>query len=298
MAWKVRVRITILWMAFGLFFFLLFILTKSLPNPSQLTSDPCSTTTISSAHNKETNLSTGDHSLAIIVPFRDRFEELQDFVPHLSTFLNNQSVLHEIFIVNQVDNYRFNRASLINVGFLHIQQRNKFDYVVMHDVDLLPLNSQLQYKYPGLGHAMHIASPQLHPKYHYDTFVGGILLLTTDDFHQLNGLSNKYWGWGLEDDEFYLRMKQGGIQVLRPNNITSGYNTFRHVHDSHKRKRDEIKCYNQKAVSRKRDRLTGLNDVAFTIHSKSLLTVNGSSCTVLNVILSCNKTRTPWCDCS
>lgn len=26
-----------------------------------------------------------------------------------------------------------------------------------------------------------------------DTFVGGILILTTDDFHQLNGLSNKYW---------------------------------------------------------------------------------------------------------
>jgi xylosylprotein 4-beta-galactosyltransferase len=50
----------------------------------------------------EPNLTTGNHFLAVIVPFRDRFEELQVFVPHLSTFLNNQSVQHEIFIVNQV----------------------------------------------------------------------------------------------------------------------------------------------------------------------------------------------------
>lgn len=44
----------------------------------------------------------GVHRLAIIVPFRDRFEELQEFVPHIHRFLSNQGVLHDIFIVNQV----------------------------------------------------------------------------------------------------------------------------------------------------------------------------------------------------
>lgn len=31
--------------------------------------------------------------------------------------------------------------------------------------------------------------------------------MTMKDFSKVNGMSNKYWGWGLEDDEFYLRLK-------------------------------------------------------------------------------------------
>ena len=46
-------------------------------------------------------------------------------------------------------------------------------------------------------------------------------------WQKLNGLSNKYWGWGLEDDEFYQRMKQGGIKLLRPENVTETANCFR-----------------------------------------------------------------------
>lgn len=48
----------------------------------------------------------------------------------------------------------------------------------MHDVDLLPLNPALDYHYPPTGHVNHIAAPHLHPRYHYASFVGGILLIT------------------------------------------------------------------------------------------------------------------------
>ena len=50
------------------------------------------------------NNKTFSHHLAVIVPFRDRFDELVAFVPHLHQFLKNQNVGHEIFIVNQVPN--------------------------------------------------------------------------------------------------------------------------------------------------------------------------------------------------
>jgi len=198
---------------------------------------------------------SGNHRLAIIVPFRNRFEELQEFVPYMKNFLRNQSIVNDIYIVNQVeevnstnlamktvhsslfcfqvDDFRFNRASLINIGFLHVNKLSKYDYIVMHDVDLIPINPQLRYSFPEEGNALHIASPKTHPKYHYDNFVGGILILTSKDFLKLNGLSNRYWGWGLEDDEFYLRMKQGGVKVNRPENITTGpTNTFKWVFSS------------------------------------------------------------------
>ena len=82
----------------------------------------------------------------------------------------------------------------------------------MHDVDLLPINPELSYAFPADG-PMHIAAPDLHPQYHYEKFIGGILLITSKHFEQVNGLPNKYWGWGMEDDAFYARLKDAGMNV-------------------------------------------------------------------------------------
>lgn len=68
--------------------------------------------------------------------------------------------------------------------------KDDFDYLAMHDVDLLPLNSKLKYDFPENG-PFHIAAPGLHPKYNYPTFIGGILLLKNEDFQLVNGMSNK-----------------------------------------------------------------------------------------------------------
>ena len=48
----------------------------------------------------------GEHRLAVIVPFRDRFDELLEFVPHMHRFLNAQHVRHRIFVVSQADSLR------------------------------------------------------------------------------------------------------------------------------------------------------------------------------------------------
>ena len=77
---------------------------------------------------------------------------------------------------------RFNRAMLLNIGFM--LSRNHCDYFVMHDVDLLPMNDDIKYSYPASG-PMHISSPKLHPLYHYATFVGGILMMTREQFEKV-----------------------------------------------------------------------------------------------------------------
>ena len=50
--------------------------------------------------------SENSHKLCILVPFRDRFEELLEFAPYMNTFLSNQNVQHEIYILNQADKFR------------------------------------------------------------------------------------------------------------------------------------------------------------------------------------------------
>lgn len=63
---------------------------------SKLTSLPLDTT----------NHSSVQHKLAVVVPFRDRYEEMIEFIPHIHEFLTRQSINHHIWIINQVDSHR------------------------------------------------------------------------------------------------------------------------------------------------------------------------------------------------
>lgn len=39
---------------------------------------------------------------------------------------------------------------------------------------------------------------------------------------QCNGMSNRFWGWGREDDEFYRRIKGAGLQVRQAPCMSQG----------------------------------------------------------------------------
>ena len=47
------------------------------------------------------------HRLAVLVPFRNRHEELQEFVPHIHQFLTRQNVHHDIWVINQAGSHRY-----------------------------------------------------------------------------------------------------------------------------------------------------------------------------------------------
>jgi hypothetical protein len=106
--------------------------------------------------------------LAVIVPVRNCLRNVLRFVPHLSKFLNANQIPFHIFMVHQEDLLRFNRAGLINVGFLYT--RDKFDYTVQHDIDLLPLNPKLSYEFPG-DCVFHVMNSFFHPEKAYRNHV-------------------------------------------------------------------------------------------------------------------------------
>lgn len=73
----------------------------------------------------------------------------------------------------------------------------------------------------------------------------------------------------------------------------------RHVHDRQHRKRDTAKCFNQREVTRKRDRETGLSTIKYEISKINNLRIDDiANITILNIQLICNHKETPWCDCS
>ncbi|XP_063297939.1 beta-1,4-galactosyltransferase 4-like [Pelobates fuscus] len=78
--------------------------------------------------------------VAIIIPFRNRERHLVYLLNHLHPFLQRQQIEYGIYVVHQAGNEKFNRAKLMNVGYLEALKEMEWDCFIFHDVDLLPEN--------------------------------------------------------------------------------------------------------------------------------------------------------------
>lgn len=152
-----------------------------------------------------------NHKLGVIVPYRDRYLQLVKFKQHICNFLDKKKLDYVLIVVEQDDAKLFNRGKLLNIGFKEALNEN-CDYVVFHDVDMLPLN--VDYSYEDVP--IHLATDFItdDKEFHrelFDCYFGGVTIFPTDVFQIINGYSNEYWGWGFEDDDLFKRCVDKGI---------------------------------------------------------------------------------------
>ena len=84
--------------------------------------------------------------VAIVVPYRARETQLGIFLSFMHSFLQKQKINYTIIVVEQLSESKFNRAKLLNVGYLHIvNQVPECPCFVFHDVDLIPLDDRNSY---------------------------------------------------------------------------------------------------------------------------------------------------------
>lgn len=165
----------------------------------------------------------------IIVPFREqleqkRGEQLKKFVSHIHRYHPDWIVL---IIEQSNDGKKFNRGALLNVG-AKIANDNNLDYVIFHDVDLLPLMKIVPYYTAFPEKPIHIGKIWK-TKYSGDTFLGGILSISIDDLKKINGFPNNFWGWGGEDDAMRNRLKYKKMEVYQPTLRNEGIKELHHV---------------------------------------------------------------------
>jgi len=171
------------------------------------------------------------HRVAIIVPFRDREEHLRTFLFHMHSFLPRQQVDYGIFIVEQDGSGAFNRAMLLNVGAAEALKSYDFQCFIFHDVDLLPEDDRNLYTCPVQPRHMSVAINNFLYRLPYDDIFGGVSAMTVDQFRQVNGFSNMFWGWGGEDDDMSNRLRQKKLYISRyPANIAR-YRMLKHNKD-------------------------------------------------------------------
>ncbi|NDG55593.1 MAG: hypothetical protein EBX56_06500, partial [Betaproteobacteria bacterium] len=97
-------------------------------------------------------------------------------------------------------------------------------WFAFHDVDLLPESPNCDYGKPPFPTHVSVYNSQANYAQTYESAMGGVTLWPREWFRAVNGYSNEYRGWGIEDDDLRKRMSTFGVPSLRR------YGRFRSLH--------------------------------------------------------------------
>ncbi|CBY06895.1 unnamed protein product [Oikopleura dioica] len=201
--------------------------------------------------------------VAIVIPYRDREVHLRYFLIYMHKTLQRQELDYQIFVVNQVDDNSFNRAKLLNVGFVEAMKMYDWQCFVFHDVDLVLENDKCLYRCPEMPRHISVAIDKFKYKLLYAAIFGGITSMNTAQFTQLNGYSNLFWGWGGEDDDMFNRIRFANMKILRPPPTTARFKMIKHDHESSNKPNPKRFSLLKNSLSRMSE--DGLNSLEYTV---------------------------------
>jgi len=130
-----------------------------------------------------------------------------------------------VIVIEQTEGKKFNRGALLNIGTKYAEKLG-IDYVIYHDVDLIPLAPMVPYYTAFPEYPIHVGSAYK-GKYQGEGFIGQAFSISIKDAKKINGFPNMFWGWGGEDDAMRNRIKKHGLKILRPSRDT-GYKVLEH----------------------------------------------------------------------
>ncbi|MCL4140316.1 UNVERIFIED_CONTAM: hypothetical protein GTU68_011913 [Idotea baltica] len=108
----------------------------------------------------------------------------------------------------------------MNVGFVESLVDGPFDCFVFHDIDLLPEDIRHLYHCSFMPRHLNVAPSNFNYTLPYGSYFGGACSMTEEHIRMVNGWSNKYWGWGSEDDDLSRRVSFKKLSMWRyPINI-------------------------------------------------------------------------------
>ncbi|KAI8752847.1 beta-1,4-N-acetylgalactosaminyltransferase bre-4-like [Biomphalaria glabrata] len=205
------------------------------------------------------------HKVAVIVPFRDREVHLKIFLIHMHPFLQRQNIEYSIIIVEQEAGVPFNRALLLNVGFVEALKIHDFTCFVFHDVDLLPLDDRILYTCSDEPVHLSATIDSHGNKLMYQNIFGGASMMTKDMVEKVNGFSNLYFGWGGEDDDMSYRVRSHAMMIVRYAPEIAKYTMMRHAKENQE---DRTSLFSS---SKKRIHHDGLNTLNYQLLELKLL---------------------------
>ncbi|XP_072020708.1 uncharacterized protein [Amphiura filiformis] len=170
--------------------------------------------------------------VAIVIPYRNRSFHLPIVIRFLTPMLQRQKLEFGFYVAEQANKLNFNRAMLMNVGFLESLNFSKWDCFIFHDVDHIPISDNNYYGCSGMPRHFLSGADRWQYKLPYNNFFGAVMGLGRGQVFQINGFPNVYWGWGGEDDEIFKRIGEAGLEITRIKGPKGYYNVIKHHHQS------------------------------------------------------------------
>ncbi|KAH9504476.1 Beta-1,4-galactosyltransferase 4 [Bulinus truncatus] len=204
--------------------------------------------------------------VAIIVAYRDRYTHLHILIKILVPLLRKQNVDATFFVIEQDEQAPFNRALLQNVGFLESKRFGSFGCYIFHDADLVPMNEQIMYKCAANPRHLPVAIKKYgkrSARVMYRGYFGGVVALTRDQFLDVNGNSNLYFGWGGEDDDLLMRCQNKAYSVEKGKPSVYHYNML--IHERNDRKRGNVDRNLLLSTADDRQDMEGLSTTKYTV---------------------------------
>eukprot|EP00106_Octopus_bimaculoides_P014880 XP_014782322.1 PREDICTED: beta-1,4-N-acetylgalactosaminyltransferase bre-4-like [Octopus bimaculoides] len=170
-----------------------------------------------------------NESVAIIIPYRDRQFHLKIFLNNIHSILQRQAIEYGIYIIEQCDSFAFNRGMLMNVGFAESLKHYNYSCFIFHDIDLIPENDKNIYDCEETPRHMSVAVDKMNYQLPYNTLFGGVVAMKKEEFQKVNGFSNRYFGWGGEDDDLYNRIAHHSYNIHRHSLLVARYTMLKHI---------------------------------------------------------------------
>ncbi|GHP08256.1 hypothetical protein PPROV_000699700 [Pycnococcus provasolii] len=181
-----------------------------------------------------------------LLRFVNHFQHLSFEGLGLRDDLGGADLTVDLIVVEQsCDSLPFNRGQLLNVGYAYAIRENILPppsldissesvshttspgeqyFIAFHDVDLLPSpRTFLEYTKPfaklGTENSNNAGSVRVvqaaNSRYDGNACFGGVTIFDQLGFTKAHGWSNRYWGWGGEDNCLYARCVASGVNIQR-----------------------------------------------------------------------------------
>ncbi|KAJ1530865.1 hypothetical protein ONE63_005708 [Megalurothrips usitatus] len=169
------------------------------------------------------------HKVALIIPYRNRRKHLENFLSYMHSFLQAQLIEYSIYVVEQTSKFAFNRGLLFNIGYSTALRYEQIPCFIFHDVDLLPENIEHIYACTNMPRHMSSSVNTFRYQLPYGTLFGGVVSMLQAQFQMVNGFPNRYFGWGGEDDDLFMRVINKGMNIVRFAPEISRYYMLPHI---------------------------------------------------------------------
>nr|XP_018668614.2 uncharacterized protein LOC100179116 isoform X1 [Ciona intestinalis] len=177
--------------------------------------------------------------VAIVIPYKNRYEHMLTLLHHLHPILQRQKIMYCVFLAEQFDDGSFNKARVMNAAFIeitkswnqHRDHKNRpFDCFVFHDVDMLLENDFNLYVCDIMPRHLSPAIDKFNYTTGYGTKYGGVTAIRREHYIQVNGHSNRFWGWGGEDNDMEERIARQNLTIKSAYPSIGKYKMIQHDH--------------------------------------------------------------------